>query len=91
MIAVRNACLSAGPQCKYRALSASELCKSEGHTTVLLDAVKRFFSCNNCKSRTISLDKLPRLPCQNCGGESWQKAPMGKVRNGDFIPWLVKV
>ncbi|KAF0307356.1 Protein MCM10 [Amphibalanus amphitrite] len=46
-------------KCKYRALSASDLCKSEGHTTILLDAVKRFFSCNNCKSRTISLDKLP--------------------------------
>ncbi|XP_043246541.1 protein MCM10 homolog isoform X2 [Amphibalanus amphitrite] len=69
-------------KCKYRALSASDLCKSEGHTTILLDAVKRFFSCNNCKSRTISLDKLPRLPCQNCGGESWQKAPMGKERTG---------
>ncbi|XP_037071266.1 protein MCM10 homolog [Pollicipes pollicipes] len=69
-------------KCKYRALSASDLCKSEGHGTVLVDAVKRFFSCKNCKSRTISLDKLPQLPCKNCGQEIWVKAPMGKERSG---------
>jgi len=70
------------PKCKYRALSASDLCKTERHPTVLVDALKRFFSCKGCKNRTMSLDKLPRLPCKNCGAENWQKAPMGKERTG---------
>lgn len=69
-------------QCKYRALSTSELCKTENHVCVAVDAVKRFFACKNCKNRTISLDKLPRFPCKNCGQDVWQRAPMGRERSG---------
>lgn len=66
-------------QCNYTALSASELCRREGHPVRTIKAVKRFFQCKDCKQRTISLDRLPKRPCTHCGSSNWVKAAMAKV------------
>lgn len=66
-------------QCKYTALSASELCRREGHPLRSIKAVKRFFQCKDCKNRTISLDRLPKRPCNQCGSSNWEKTAMAKV------------
>ncbi|XP_022197249.1 protein MCM10 homolog [Nilaparvata lugens] len=62
--------------CKYTWFSASDLCKSEGHRLKVVDATKRFFRCNNCSHRTISLDIIPLVSCANCGGSNWIRAAM---------------
>lgn len=61
-------------------MSASELCRREGHPIRTIKATKRFFQCKDCKQRTISLDRLPKRPCVNCGSSNWEKAAMAKVR-----------
>ncbi len=66
-------------QCNYTALSASELCRREGHALKSIKAVKRFFKCKDCKQRTITLDRLPKRACNHCGSSNWEKAAMAKV------------
>ncbi|XP_023338992.1 protein MCM10 homolog [Eurytemora carolleeae] len=68
--------------CNYTSFKASELCKSEGHRYKVIDAVKRFFRCKDCKNRTICLTKLPQESCKKCGGSSWLKAGMIAERSG---------
>jgi len=68
--------------CNYTAFKSSELCKQEKHKIKLIDATKRFFSCKDCKNRTISLDKLPKTTCTKCGGSSWVKAGMMAEKKG---------
>jgi len=47
-------------QCKYVALSQSDYCKEQGHQIRVVKATKRFFKCNDCGNRTMSLDRLPK-------------------------------
>ncbi len=42
-------------------VQASDLCKSEGHRYKVIDAVKRFFHCKNCKKRVTVLTRLPQV------------------------------
>ncbi|XP_057364805.1 protein MCM10 homolog [Daphnia carinata] len=73
-------------KCNYTALSASELCRREGHSVRTIKAVKRFFQCKDCKQRTISLDRLPKRPCSHCGSSNWDRAAMAKERKGPTLP-----
>jgi len=68
--------------CNYTAFKSSELCKQEKHKIKVIDATKRFFSCKDCKNRTVSLDKLPKTSCSKCGGSNWVKAGMIAEKKG---------
>jgi len=74
------------PTCKYTALSASDICRKEGHPTRTIKVVKRFFQCKDCQTRTVCLDRLPKRSCSNCGGSNWQRAAMAKERRGPLLP-----
>ncbi|KAJ9581179.1 hypothetical protein L9F63_023638, partial [Diploptera punctata] len=63
-------------KCKYTALGASDLCKTERHPLKVIDAMKRFFKCGHCSNRTMTLDLIPLHACGNCGSSNWQRAPM---------------
>ena len=62
--------------CKYTSFSRSDMCKELGHQVKVVDAVKRFFKCNDCGNRTVSLDKLPKSSCNKCNSSNWKKAAM---------------
>ena len=68
--------------CNYTDFKSSELCKQQGHKVKVIDATKRFFSCKDCKRRTVSLDRLPKKTCDKCGGSSWERAGMIAERKG---------
>merc|ERR1712098_969428 len=68
--------------CNYTDFKSSELCKQQGHKVKLIEATKRFFSCKECKRRTISLDRLPKKSCDKCGGSSWERVGMIAERKG---------
>ena len=70
------------PICNYTDFKSSQLCKEQGHKVKLIEAEKRFFSCKDCKARTVSLDRLPRTSCSKCGGSSWERAGMISERRG---------
>jgi Mcm10 replication factor len=36
------------------------MCKKEKHQLKVVDAVKRFYQCHDCKTRTVTLFKIPR-------------------------------
>ncbi|BES97937.1 sensitized chromosome inheritance modifier 19 [Nesidiocoris tenuis] len=67
-------------KCRYTWFSASEACKAEGHPIKVIDALKRFFKCNDCGNRTVSLSILPLLPCKKCNSTSWTKTTMMKEK-----------
>ncbi|ESN90223.1 hypothetical protein HELRODRAFT_194654 [Helobdella robusta] len=69
-------------QCKYTALTPSELCKSENHQLLFHKAIKRFFQCTACKQRCYSLDRLPLRACSNCGAESFERTGMMNEKKG---------
>jgi len=69
-------------ECNYTAFKSSDKCKLEKHRIKMIDATKRFFSCKDCKQRTISLDRLPKGSCAKCGGSNWEKAGMIGERKG---------
>lgn len=62
--------------CKYTAFSSSDLCKKLHHPVKVIDAVKRFFKCEDCGNRTISLDRIPAETCKRCNSSKWVRAPM---------------
>jgi len=68
--------------CNYTAFKASDLCRDSGHRYKVIDAVKRFYNCKNCKKRVIVLTKLPQASCGQCGGSSWVRAGMIAERRG---------
>ena len=68
--------------CNYTDFKSSELCKEQGHKVKIIEAEKRFFSCKDCKKRTVSLDRLPKKTCSKCGGSSWERAGMISERKG---------
>lgn len=56
------------------------MCKQERHELKVVDAVKRFYQCGDCKTRTITLFKIPRDACNNCRSRNWKRTGMMKGR-----------
>lgn len=67
-------------KCKYTSFSASDRCKAEKHPLRVFDAVKRFFKCGNCGNRTVCLEIVPIVGCNNCGASKWERTGMMKER-----------
>lgn len=66
--------------CQYTAVAQSDHCKLKQHQVTFHQAVKRFFSCKNCQTRTFSFNNLvPTLACNNCGQHSYEKASIINV------------
>ncbi|KAF6131401.1 minichromosome maintenance 10 replication initiation factor [Phyllostomus discolor] len=70
--------------CAYTHFKPLETCISEQHDYHWHDALKRFFKCP-CGSRCISLDRLPRKHCSNCGLFKWERDGMLKEKTGPKI------
>lgn len=70
-------------QCKYKAFSAAQRCKDENHKLKVLDAEKRFFECEDCGNRTISLFRIPKISCSNCQSSRWKRT--GMIRDKSAI------
>ncbi|XP_036999433.2 protein MCM10 homolog isoform X2 [Artibeus jamaicensis] len=70
--------------CAYTHFKPLETCISEQHDYHWHDGVKRFFKCP-CGSRCISLDRLPRKHCRNCGLFRWERDGMLKEKMGPKI------
>ncbi|XP_068132237.1 protein MCM10 homolog [Hyperolius riggenbachi] len=70
--------------CKYTHFKPLDTCVSENHDLHWHDAVKRFFKCQ-CGNRTISLDRLPKKHCRNCGLFKWERDGMLKEKSGPKI------
>ncbi|CAO1372748.1 unnamed protein product [Diamesa tonsa] len=62
--------------CKYAAFSASDYCKGLRHPVKVVDAIKRFYKCGDCNTRTVTLDRIPKLACKSCGGQRWVRTGM---------------
>lgn len=67
-------------RCKYKAFSAAPRCKEEKHPLKVIDAEKRFFECEDCGNRTVTLFRIPKTTCTNCQGSRWKRAGMIKER-----------
>lgn len=63
-------------QCKYKSFSAAQRCKDENHKLKVVDAEKRFFECEDCGNRTITLFLIPQNTCSNCEGSRWKRTGM---------------
>ncbi|XP_008846758.1 protein MCM10 homolog isoform X2 [Nannospalax galili] len=70
--------------CAYTYFKPLETCISEQHDLHWHDGVKRFFRCP-CGNRTISLDRLPKKHCRNCGLYKWERDGMLKEKTGPKI------
>ncbi|XP_053319241.1 protein MCM10 homolog [Spea bombifrons] len=70
--------------CKFTHYKLLDTCVSENHDFHWHDAVKRFFKCA-CGNRTISLDRLPKKNCSNCGLFKWERDGMLKEKRGPKI------
>lgn len=70
-------------QCKYKAFAAAQRCKDEHHKFKVVDAEKRFFECEDCKNRTITLFRIPKVTCSNCQGSRWKRT--GMIRDKSAI------
>lgn len=69
-------------QCKYKAFSAAERCKTEKHKLKIVDAEKRFYECEDCGNRTITLFRIPKISCSNCEGSRWKRTGMIRDKSG---------
>ncbi|KAK1338714.1 hypothetical protein QTO34_019371 [Cnephaeus nilssonii] len=63
--------------CAYTHFKPLETCVSEQHDYHWHDGIKRFFKCP-CGNRCISLDRLPKKHCSNCGLFKWERDRMLK-------------
>ncbi|XP_053779396.1 protein MCM10 homolog isoform X2 [Desmodus rotundus] len=70
--------------CAYTHFKPLETCVSEQHDYHWHDGMKRFFKCP-CGSRCISLDRLPKKHCSNCGLFKWERDGMLKEKTGPKI------
>ncbi|KAM7157247.1 protein MCM10 homolog isoform 3-T5 [Molossus nigricans] len=70
--------------CAYTHFKPVETCVREQHDYHWHDGVKRFFKCP-CGNRCISLDRLPKKHCSNCGLFKWEKDAMLKEKTGPKI------
>lgn len=62
--------------CKYKAFSASDRCKAERHPLKVVDAEKRFFQCEDCGNRVVSLFRIPKQTCTTCQSSRWKRTGM---------------
>lgn len=67
-------------QCKYKAFSAAQRCKDEKHPLKVVDAEKRFYECEDCGNRTITLFRIPKTTCTNCQSSRWKRCGMIRDR-----------
>lgn len=76
-------------QCKYKSFSAAERCKTEKHRLKIVDAEKRFYECEDCGNRTITLFRIPKISCSNCEGSRWKRTGMirdkSALQSGDQL------
>ncbi|XP_062991089.1 protein MCM10 homolog [Elgaria multicarinata webbii] len=70
--------------CKYTYFKLLDSCVEQNHDYHWHDGVKRFFKCP-CGNRAISLDKLPKKHCSNCGLFKWERDGMLKEKKGPKI------
>ncbi|XP_063164251.1 protein MCM10 homolog [Candoia aspera] len=70
--------------CKYTYFKLLDSCVTEHHEYHWHNGVKRFFKCP-CGNRAISLDKLPKKHCSNCGLFKWERDGMLKEKKGPKI------
>ncbi|KAK2495604.1 hypothetical protein MC885_001431, partial [Smutsia gigantea] len=63
--------------CAYTHFKPLETCIGQQHDYHWHDGIKRFFKCP-CGNRSISLDRLPRKHCSNCGLFKWERDGMLK-------------
>ncbi|XP_006150064.1 protein MCM10 homolog [Tupaia chinensis] len=70
--------------CAYTHFKLLETCVSEQHSYHWHDGLKRFFKCP-CGNRSISLDRLPKKHCSNCGLYKWERDGMLKEKTGPKI------
>lgn len=63
-------------QCKYKAFSAAQRCKDEKHKLKVIDGEKRFYECEDCGNRTVTLFRIPKISCSNCSGSRWKRTGM---------------
>ncbi|KAM6154277.1 protein MCM10 homolog [Erethizon dorsatum] len=70
--------------CAYTHFKPLETCVSEQHDYHWHDGLKRFFKCP-CGNRSISLDRLPRKHCSNCGLYKWERDGMLNEKTGPKI------
>lgn len=64
------------PVCKYKAFTAAERCKTERHPFKVVEAEKRFFECEDCGNRVVSLYRIPKISCANCQSSRWKRTGM---------------
>lgn len=76
-------------QCKYKSFSAAERCKTERHKLKVVDAEKRFYECEDCGNRTVTLFRIPKISCSNCEGSRWKRTGMirdkSTLKSGDQL------
>ncbi|KAM3832553.1 protein MCM10 homolog [Vipera latastei] len=70
--------------CNYTYFKLLDSCVAERHDYHYHNGVKRFFKCP-CGNRAISLDKLPKKHCGNCGLFKWERDGMLKEKKGPKI------
>lgn len=70
-------------QCKYKAFSAADRCKADKHPLKVIDALKRFYECEECGNRTVTLFRIPKVTCTNCSGSKWKRC--GMIRDKSAI------
>ncbi|XP_054845097.1 protein MCM10 homolog isoform X2 [Eublepharis macularius] len=70
--------------CKYTYFKLLDSCVEQKHDYHWHDGLKRFFRCP-CGNRAISLDKLPKKHCSNCGVFKWERDGMLKEKKGPKI------
>ncbi|XP_045649901.1 protein MCM10 homolog isoform X2 [Ursus americanus] len=70
--------------CAYTHFKPLETCVSEQHDYHWHDGLKRFFKCP-CGNRSISLDRLPKKHCSNCGLFKWERDGMLQEKTGPKI------
>lgn len=68
-------------QCKYKAFSAAQRCKDEKHPLKVVDGEKRFYECEDCGNRTVTLFRIPKTSCTNCKGSRWKRCGMIRDRS----------
>lgn len=67
-------------QCKYKAFSAAQRCKDEKHPLKVVDGEKRFYECEDCGNRTVTLFRIPKTTCTTCTGSRWKRCGMIRDR-----------
>uniref|UniRef100_A0A6J0TYM1 Protein MCM10 homolog n=1 Tax=Pogona vitticeps TaxID=103695 RepID=A0A6J0TYM1_9SAUR len=70
--------------CKYTYFKLLDSCVEQNHDYHWHNGIKRFFKCP-CGNRAISLDKLPKKHCSNCGLFKWERDGMLKEKKGPKI------